>query len=269
MYRYKSYVVAILTVAIASIFLVNGCVTIVSPKPSLSPPTSPIDDDRSNQQPGVTSPPVINSFTANPTEIGLGETSTLEWDVSDVLNVVIEPGVGELSHTGSHVVAPDADTTYMLTATNSLGSATKSVSVQVIVNDASKLALTESDVRRRGWVLSSVGTPIVEGTISTYSITFTRREEILVNSVYTYSGTGGAERRFYGIGQTGSKPNTQPIYAIGNTRAFVDTDVSEMPDGDEKFLVGYIKNNVYVEMGYISGYQELLDYANIVEQRIQ
>ena len=61
------------------------------------------------------------SFTANPMQIVVGNSSTLQWNVTDATEVTIEPGIGKVDATGSRQVSPTATTTYTLTATNQYG----------------------------------------------------------------------------------------------------------------------------------------------------
>lgn len=80
-------------------------------------------------------PPVVNSFSASPSYIKPGETATLTWTVSDVLErnvtVTISPGIGSVPASGSYVVSPTSTTTYTLTATNEDGTVTASTTVTV------------------------------------------------------------------------------------------------------------------------------------------
>ena len=66
--------------------------------------------------------PVVNSFTAIPSDIAAGSSSTLSWSVSNATSVTIEPGVGTFASSGHTIVSPAATTTYILTATNADGS---------------------------------------------------------------------------------------------------------------------------------------------------
>jgi hypothetical protein len=75
--------------------------------------------------------PIINSFLANPTTITEGESSTLSWSVTDATSVTIDNGIGSVALTGTTAVNPTTSTTYTLTATNSAGSVTGSVTVTV------------------------------------------------------------------------------------------------------------------------------------------
>jgi hypothetical protein len=76
-------------------------------------------------------PPVINYFTANPTNIYAGDSSLLSWNVSNATSVNIDHGVGTVGSSGSTLVLPATSTTYTLTATNTAGWYSKSATVLV------------------------------------------------------------------------------------------------------------------------------------------
>jgi hypothetical protein len=74
-------------------------------------------------------PPTISTFTADPGSITSGQSGTLTWSVSDATAVSIS-GIGTVS--GSSIqVQPDADTDYVLTATNEAGTAQARTGVTV------------------------------------------------------------------------------------------------------------------------------------------
>ncbi|MFH1145808.1 MAG: thrombospondin type 3 repeat-containing protein, partial [bacterium] len=81
----------------------------------------------------------ISSFTADngfgskgsAVDIYNGDSATLSWDVYNSTSESIDNGIGNVSNRGSMEVKPTATTVYTLTATNSSGSATKSVTVNV------------------------------------------------------------------------------------------------------------------------------------------
>lgn len=75
--------------------------------------------------------PVIMSFEASPADIMAGGSSTLSWSVSDATTVSIDQGIGNVALTGSMAVSPAITTTYILTATNTTGSATARAQVLV------------------------------------------------------------------------------------------------------------------------------------------
>ena len=76
--------------------------------------------------------PIVLNFSASPSTINQGGSSTLSWSVSEADTVTITPDVGTVASSGSTSVSPGVTTTYILTATNSAGSVTASVTVTVI-----------------------------------------------------------------------------------------------------------------------------------------
>ncbi|HTI71882.1 MAG TPA: hypothetical protein VMF06_18040 [Candidatus Limnocylindria bacterium] len=78
--------------------------------------------------------PVIGAFTADPSTVAIGGSTTLRWSVSgaDSLSVSADRGPSPGVVTGSSVVVtPVTNTTYTLTATNAFGRATQTVPVTV------------------------------------------------------------------------------------------------------------------------------------------
>lgn len=76
--------------------------------------------------------PTITSFTANPTTVNAGASVTLSWNVSGATGISIDNGLGSISNATSVVVKPGQTTTYKLTASNSAGGSSASVTVTVI-----------------------------------------------------------------------------------------------------------------------------------------
>lgn len=76
--------------------------------------------------------PTISSFTAEPSAIEKGNSSTLKWSVKDATKVTITPGVGEVTAMdGSRAVFPGSTTTYRLVAEGAGGTAESSATVTV------------------------------------------------------------------------------------------------------------------------------------------
>jgi hypothetical protein len=76
-------------------------------------------------------PPSIVLFSATPSEIDSGASSTLKWAVKDATSVTIDQGIGEVSANGSKELSPSKTTAYTLTATNAGGTVTRSVVLYV------------------------------------------------------------------------------------------------------------------------------------------
>ena len=81
--------------------------------------------------PAPLGPPAVNTFSVTPTPITVGETATLSWNTTDADSVTIDNGVGTVALDGSTAVTPAVTTPYALTAVNTLGTATASVTVTV------------------------------------------------------------------------------------------------------------------------------------------
>ena len=74
--------------------------------------------------------PTVSSLVANPMTIGVGQASTLFWNVTNAIYTIVSPEVGPVRSTTA-VVRPTVTTTYKVYATNQYGRATKSVTVTV------------------------------------------------------------------------------------------------------------------------------------------
>jgi hypothetical protein len=110
--------------------------------------------------------PVIASFTATPDSINAGQSSTLQWSVTNADSVSIT-SLGTVSNSGTRSVSPTTTTTYTLTATNAAGSVTRTATVTVtggtaptIVFPSDFIYTTSRDLR-----LDASGHSVRRGTI--------------------------------------------------------------------------------------------------------
>ncbi|MGA8443188.1 MAG: Ig domain-containing protein [Candidatus Sulfotelmatobacter sp.] len=99
----------------------------------------------SNSSSGNDSMPAITSFTANPTSVNSGTSSTLSWATTGATGLAISPGTfTSTAASGSTNISPAATTTYTLTATNASGSTTSTVKVTVTAPGGSLSIATTS-----------------------------------------------------------------------------------------------------------------------------
>jgi PKD repeat protein len=77
------------------------------------------------------SPAPTATFSAAPTSITAGQSSTLTWTSTNATTVSIDNGVGSQALNGSTSVSPTSTTTYTLTATGPGGTTTKTATVTV------------------------------------------------------------------------------------------------------------------------------------------
>ena len=110
----------------ALVLFAVGCAKKVPPPPPPPPPAAtPI------APPPPAAAPVINSFTAEPSTVEAGQSSTLRWSISGATDMTINQGVGAVQSSGQRQVFPRASTTYTLTVRGPGGMDSRSVTVQV------------------------------------------------------------------------------------------------------------------------------------------
>ncbi|HEY2013426.1 MAG TPA: OmpA family protein [Bryobacteraceae bacterium] len=119
--------ITVLWIAILLAMFAAGCKKKAPPPPPPPPP----------QQPVVTPPPpsrapTVAQFTAEPTAIQRGQSSTLRWEVTgDVTSVSIDQTIGTVQNAGNRRVFPSDSTTYTLTVSGPGGNTTASATVSV------------------------------------------------------------------------------------------------------------------------------------------
>ncbi|PWU05773.1 MAG: flagellar motor protein MotB [Terriglobia bacterium] len=105
-----------------------GCKKKVPPPPPPPPPApAPV-------QPTPPTPvaPRITQFSAEPTSIQRGQSSTLRWEVTgETTSIAINNGIGAVMAAGNQRVFPNGSTTYTLTATGPGGTTTASATINV------------------------------------------------------------------------------------------------------------------------------------------
>jgi hypothetical protein len=119
--------------------------------------------------------PVIRSFTASPTSIASGSSSTLSWAATGATGIAITPGTfTTTSASGSTSVSPTATTTYTLIATNAAGSTTATAQVTVTsaggpltIETASCPGGTQSTAYAGCTMVASGGSPPYSYSVST------------------------------------------------------------------------------------------------------
>jgi hypothetical protein len=85
----------------------------------------------SGVSPAPSTMPTISSFKASSINIIAGQISTLSWAVSNATSLQLNPGSFNVTGISSLAVSPSANTTYTLTAVNSAGSVTQSLSINI------------------------------------------------------------------------------------------------------------------------------------------
>jgi hypothetical protein len=117
--------------------------------------------------------PTITSFSASPSVITIGQSSTLSWSASNAISFSVNNGIGTV--TGNSVtVSPTSDTTYTLTATNSNGSVT--ALIMILVNapnpiissfSASPSSIAIGQTSTLSWSVSNTVSLSIDNSIGT------------------------------------------------------------------------------------------------------
>jgi peptidoglycan-associated lipoprotein len=119
--------VMILSLAVALASFAAACKKKTPPPPPPPPPAAP-----PTAPPPAPSAPTVTQFTAEPSSIQRGQSSTLRWEVSgNVTSVSIDQSIGPVQNTGNRQVFPSDSTTYTLTATGPGGTTTAQATVTV------------------------------------------------------------------------------------------------------------------------------------------
>ena len=117
--------ISVICFAVALAMFGAGCKKKV---PAAAPPPPP----QPQPVPEAPRPPApAVSFSAEPTSIQRGQSSTLRWQVSGATSVSLDQGVGAVQNAGNRRVTPDSSTTYTLTATGPGGTTTGQATVSV------------------------------------------------------------------------------------------------------------------------------------------
>ena len=157
-------------------------------------------------QPTPTTPqipmPVISSFSASPSAITAGNSTSLSWVTSGATSVTIMPGnFSSTSASSSLALSPTASTTYTLTATNTSGSTTATVTVNVSEPSlptissftASPTGINLGGISTLSWVTTGAATiTIAPGTFASTSSTGTENVSPEATTTYVLTATNAA-----------------------------------------------------------------------------
>jgi len=132
---------------------------------------------------GTPSDPIINSFSASPSTITDGESSTLSWSVTDATSITIDNGVGTVDLTGTTAVDPATTTIYTLTANNASGSVSATTTVTVGSASAAVTVTYHGNGHTAGTVPSDPSSPYEPGA----TVTVLDKGD-LVKIGYTFAG---------------------------------------------------------------------------------
>ncbi len=144
-------------------------------------------------------PPVIISFSANPTSIISGNSSTLSWQTTGATSVSINQNIGAVSLDGTRNVSPTTTTTYTLTATNSSGSSTATVTVTVgaalpVIDSftANPTSIISGNSSTLSWQTTGATSVSINQNIGAVSLDGTRSVSPTTTTTYTLTATNSS-----------------------------------------------------------------------------
>jgi hypothetical protein len=145
------------------------------------------------------SSPSISSFSANPTTINSGSSSTVSWATSGSTSIAITPGTfTSTSANGSTSLSPTATTTYTLTATNVAGSSTSSLTITInaptkpVITSftANPASITSGSSSTLSWATTgATSLAITPGTFTSTSATGSTSVSPTATTTYTLTAT--------------------------------------------------------------------------------
>ncbi|MDD5311599.1 MAG: hypothetical protein PHO26_01000 [Dehalococcoidia bacterium] len=145
--------------------------------------------------------PVITAFTATPGTVTSGLASKLQWTVTGATSVSISPNIGAVSASDSKQVYPTENTTYTLTATNSIGSdnATATVIVAIassppVINSftASPTTISFGGSSYLTWSITGATSISIDQGIGTPVLSFGQTVSPTENTTYTLTANNSA-----------------------------------------------------------------------------
>ncbi|MBY0310138.1 hypothetical protein K2Q16_03270 [Patescibacteria group bacterium] len=148
--------------------------------------------------------PTCDAFTASPTVIFRGDSSTLTWSTSNATSVSINQGINTVDADGTRSVSPQANTTYTLTASGNGTQVTCPVSIEVrersvetpftcannVNFTASPLTIDEGESSTLGWSVSGATSVAISNGVNTNNA-FTGSVAVSpsANTTYTLTAT--------------------------------------------------------------------------------
>lgn len=209
---------------------------------------------------GAGAKPAIGSFSASPSTVAPGASTTLTWSVTGATGLRLDPGGVDVTGSTSRSVSPAATTTYTLTATNGVGSTQATATVTVTAPKpliasftASPSTITAGASATLAWSVTGAtslsldpGIGAVTGTsravspaaTTAYTLTSTNAAgsstatvTVTVQSAgFITPGDPGAADVSFTLSSQQTHPISPYIYGINGSRAVDNTDWAWEPD---------------------------------------
>ncbi|HEV7572010.1 MAG TPA: hypothetical protein VGQ21_10985 [Thermoanaerobaculia bacterium] len=142
------------------------------------------------------SPPPTATFSAAPTSITAGQSSTLTWTSSNATSISIDNGVGSQALNGPVSVSPASTTTYTLTATGPGGTTTKTATVTVTqpaptaTFSASPTSINAGQSSTLTWSSTNATTISIDNGVGSKPVSGTASVSPTTTTTYTLTASG-------------------------------------------------------------------------------
>jgi len=131
---------------------------------------------------------------ADPVSIDEGSSSVLTWTSTNATSVSIDQGIGNVGLSGSTVVALSETTTFRITATNSNGSRTDTVTIAVNEPPSLSVAVSQGTISQGtsstlSWSSSGAETVSIDQGIGAVALNGSRVVSPIATAIYTVTAT--------------------------------------------------------------------------------
>ncbi len=153
--------------------------------------------------------PVSGTFSASPTQINCGDSSTLTWSSTDAVDVNITP-IGTAQASGTQSVSPHQTTTYNFTASGPGGTSTQSQTINVNIQPTATLTLNPTEV-----TYHKIGDKVKEDGTSTLNWTSSNASTVNIDPIGSVSTSGSQ--------QVTAQPKQQNVGPIDENQTYTLT----------------------------------------------
>lgn len=160
--------------------------------------------------------PVSGSFSASPTDINCGQTSTLTWQSAETSGANIS-NIGDVDPSGSHTVSPHQTTTYDFTASGPGGVYKGSSTVNVNTKVDASLSLNPTEVHYR-----KIGDKVITQDSSTLTWQTSNADNINIDPIGKVEASGNQTVKAEPT-DTSEVPQGQPARKIDESKNYTLT----------------------------------------------
>lgn len=160
--------------------------------------------------------PVTGSFSASPTDINCGQTSTLTWQSAETSGANIS-NIGDVDPSGSHTVSPHQTTSYDFTASGPGGVYKGSSTVNVNTKVDATLSLNPTEVHYR-----KIGEKVITQDSSTLTWQTSNADNINIDPIGKVEATGNQTVKAEPT-DTSEVPQGQPARKIDESKNYTLT----------------------------------------------